>query len=93
MSTKKSAGSAKNLTDSQPKYLGVKIADGQAVKIGQIILRQRGTKIEAGKNVKVAKDHTIFAMKDGVVSFRNMRKVTFTGERVSKKAVDVVVAA
>ncbi len=93
MSTKKSAGSAKNLKDSQPKYLGVKIADGQAVKIGQIILRQRGTKIEAGKNVKIARDHTIFAMKDGVVSFRNMRKVTFTGERVSKKAVDVMVAA
>ena len=93
MSTKKSAGSAKNLKDSQPKYLGVKIADGQAVKIGQIILRQRGTKIEAGKNVKIARDHTIFARKDGVVSFRNMRKVTFTGERVSKKAVDVMVAA
>jgi large subunit ribosomal protein L27 len=93
MSTKKSAGSAKNLKDSQPKYLGVKITDGQTAKVGQIILRQRGTKIEAGKNVKIAKDHTIFAMKDGVVSFRNMRKVTFTGERVTKKAVDVVVAA
>jgi len=93
MSTKKSAGSAKNLKDSQPKYLGVKITDGQTAKVGQIILRQRGTKIEAGKNVKIAKDHTIFAMKEGVVSFRNMRKVTFTGERVTKKAVDVVVAA
>ena len=93
MSTKKSGGSAKNLKDSQPKYLGVKITDGQIAKIGQIILRQRGTKVEAGKNVKIAKDHTIFAMKDGVVAFRNVRKVTFTGQRVSKKAVDVVVAA
>ena len=93
MATKKSAGSAKNLKDSQPKYLGVKKADGQAVKTGQIIIRQRGTKIEAGKNVKIAKDHTIFAMADGVVSFRNMRKVTFTGERLTKKAVDVIVAA
>lgn len=93
MSTKKSAGSAKNLKDSQPKYLGVKITDGQAVKIGQIILRQRGTKVEAGKNVRIAKDHTIFSMVDGIVSFRNMRKITFTGERLSKKAVDVVVAA
>ena len=92
MSTKKSAGSAKNLKDSQPKYLGVKIADGQAVKIGQIILRQRGTKIEAGKNVKIARDHTIFAMKDGVVSFRNMRKVKFDGQKVTKKAVDVILA-
>lgn len=93
MATKKSAGSAKNLKDSQPKYLGVKITDGQAVKIGQIILRQRGSKVEAGKNVKIAKDHTIFAMTDGVVSFRNMRKVSFTGERISKKAVDVVASA
>lgn len=93
MSTKKSAGSAKNLKDSQPKYLGVKITDGQSAKIGQIILRQRGTKVEAGKNVKIAKDHTIFAMKDGVVSFRNVRKTKFNGKTVSKKAVDVMVAA
>ena len=92
MSTKKSAGSAKNLKDSQPKYLGVKITDGQAAKIGQIILRQRGTKVEAGKNVKIAKDHTIFAMKDGVVSFRNVRKTKFNGQTVSKKAVDVMIA-
>lgn len=92
MSTKKSGGSAKNLKDSQPKYLGVKKADGQAVKIGQIILRQRGTKIEAGKNVKIAKDHTIFAMADGVVSFRNMRKTKFDGQKVTKKAVDVMLA-
>ncbi len=92
MSTKKSGGSAKNLKDSQPQYLGVKKADGQAVKTGQIIVRQRGTKVEAGKNVKIAKDHTIFAMADGVVSFRNMRKVKFDGQKVTKKAVDVVLA-
>jgi len=93
MSTKKSAGSAKNLKDSQPKYLGVKITDGQAAKIGQIILRQRGTKVEAGKNVKIAKDHTIFAMKDGVVSFRNVRKTKSNGKTVRKKAVDIMIAA
>lgn len=92
MSTKKSAGSAKNLKDSQPKYLGVKRADGQEVKVGQIILRQRGSKVEAGKNVKIAKDHTIFAMADGIVSFRDMRKVRFNGHKVTKKAVDVVLA-
>ncbi|MES2749367.1 MAG: 50S ribosomal protein L27 [Patescibacteria group bacterium] len=92
MSTKKSGGSAKNLKDSQPQYLGVKKADGQSVKTGQIIVRQRGTKVEAGKNVKIAKDHTIFAMADGVVSFRNMRKVKFDGQKVTKKAVDVVLA-
>ncbi len=92
MATKKSAGSAKNLKDSQPKYLGVKRTDGQVVKTGQIIIRQRGSKIEAGKNVKMGKDHTIFAMVDGVVAFRNMRKTRFDGHRVEKKAVDVVTA-
>ena len=90
MAKKKAAGTAKNLRDSQPKYLGVKRADGQAVKVGEIIVRQRGTKIEAGKGVKVAKDHTLFAMSDGVVAFRNMRKIKFNGQKVTKKAVDVV---
>ncbi len=92
MSTKKAGGTAKNLRDSQPKYLGVKKADGQAVKIGHIIVRQRGTKIEAGKNVQVGKDHTLFAVAEGVVAFRNLRKKRFDGRIVSKKAVDVVVA-
>ncbi len=92
MATKKAGGTAKNLRDSQPKYLGVKRADGQKVKTGEIIVRQRGTKIEAGKGVKAGKDHTLFAMVDGVVSFRDMRKVRFDGKRVTKKAVDVVVA-
>lgn len=90
MSTKKAGGTAKNLTDSQPKYLGVKKGDGQSVKVGQAIVRQRGTKIEAGKNVRVATDHTLFAMSDGKVSFRTMRKTRFDGRMVTKKAVDVV---
>jgi large subunit ribosomal protein L27 len=93
MAKKKAAGTAKNLRDSQPKYLGVKRTDGQIVKIGQIIVRQRGTKIEAGKGVKVAKDHTLFATTDGVVAFRNMRKTRFNGQTVNKKAVDIVAAA
>lgn len=92
MSTKKSAGSSKNLRDSQPKYLGVKRADGQKVKTGEVIVRQRGTRIEAGKGVKVGRDHTLFAMTDGVVSFRDARKVRFNGKRVSKKTVDVIAA-
>lgn len=93
MAKKKAGGTAKNLRDSQPKFLGVKRADGQAVKVGEIIVRQRGTKIEAGKGVKVAKDHTLFAMTDGVVAFRNMRKTKFNGQTANKKAVDVVAAA
>ena len=90
MATKKAAGSAKNLTDSKPKYLGVKRADGQAVSTGQIIVRQRGTRIEAGKNVRVGKDHTLYAAKNGRVSFGNMRKVTFTGKVLTKKKVAVI---
>lgn len=90
MATKKAGGTAKNLRDSQPKMLGVKRADGQTVKPGEIIVRQRGTKIQAGKGVRVGRDHTIFAITDGVVSFKNVRKIRFNGQRVSKKEVDVV---
>lgn len=90
MATKKAGGSAKNLTDSNPQYLGVKRGDGQYVKVGEVIVRQRGTKIEAGKNVSVGKDHTLFAAKAGKVLFGNMRKTSFTGKTIVKKKVGVV---
>ncbi len=90
MATKKAGGSAKNLRDSQAKYLGVKRADGTAVKAGEIIVRQRGTHIVPGKNVKVGRDHTLFAIRPGVVSFKNVRKMHFDGKLVTKKAVSVV---
>lgn len=89
MSTKKAGGSAKNLRDSQPKYLGVKRADGQAVKTGEVIVRQRGTKIVAGPNVRVAKDHTLYASVDGTVKFTNTRKTRFDGQSLPKKVVSV----
>lgn len=92
MAHRKAGGSAKNLNDSKAKYLGVKRADGQRVKVGEVIVRQRGTKIEAGKNVKVGTDHTLFALTEGVVSFRNMRKTRFDGTTKTKKVVDVVPA-
>ena len=69
MAHTKAGGSAKNLRDSNPKYLGVKRADGQKVSTGDIIVRQRGTAIMAGKNVGVGKDHTLFATADGHVEF------------------------
>ena len=78
------------MRDSNPKYLGVKLADGATAKPGAIIVRQRGTKIEAGKNVKVGKDHTLFSIADGKVSFRTRRKTTFTGRLMQKKVVDVI---
>jgi large subunit ribosomal protein L27 len=92
MATKKAAGTAKNLRDSQPKFLGVKRADGQEIAIGQVIVRQRGTKIEAGKNVKVGHDHTLYSMVIGKVLFRSRRKTNFDGRVVQKKVVDVVPA-
>lgn len=92
MATKKAAGTSKNLRDSQPKYLGIKKTAGETVNVGQVIVRQRGTKIEAGAGVKVGKDHTLFAMIQGVVSFKNIRKTRFNGNRVSKKAVEVIAA-
>lgn len=92
MAHRKAGGSAKNLKDSNPKYLGVKRADGAKVSAGEIIVRQRGTKIEAGKNVKVGKDHTLFATVAGIVTFRDIRKKRFDGQVKNKKAVDVVTA-
>lgn len=92
MSTKRSGGSTKNLRDSQPKYLGVKRADGQAVGTGEVIVRQRGTKIEAGNNVKVGKDHTLYAVAAGIVSFKEMRKTRFDGKTVTKKVAHVLAA-
>ena len=90
MSTKKAGGSSKNLRDSKPKYLGVKSAAGSTVKGGQIIVRQRGTRFAPGKNVKIGKDHTIFAISDGTVVFRTTRKKRFDGKVLAKKTVDVV---
>lgn len=89
MSTKRSGGSSKNLRDSQPKYLGVKRADGQTVKSGEVIVRQRGTKIEAGKNVKVGRDHTLYAVAEGTVTFSHKRKTRFDGKVVTKKVAAV----
>ncbi|EEG78131.1 ribosomal protein L27 [Dethiobacter alkaliphilus AHT 1] len=66
---KKGVGSSRNGRDSNPKYLGVKRADGQEVSAGSILVRQRGTKIHPGSNVGRGKDDTLFALVDGVVSF------------------------
>lgn len=90
MAHRKAGGSAKNLRDSNPKYLGVKLYDGSTAKAGSVIIRQRGTKIEAGKNVGVGKDHTLFALKDGKVSFGKKRKISFNGKTVVKKTVAVL---
>ena len=71
---KKGQGTSKNGRDSNSKRLGVKCADGQVVTAGSIIIRQRGTKINAGKNVGIGKDYTLFALADGKVKFENETK-------------------
>ena len=73
MAHKKGGGSTKNGRDPHSKRLGVKVFGGQRVKAGNIIIRQRGTKIAPGKNVGIGKDYTIFALKDGVVKFEYKR--------------------
>ena len=78
MAHKKGVGSSRNGRDSNSKRLGVKLFDGEIVRTGGIIVRQRGTRIHAGDNVGVGRDHTLFALTDGTVKFapyaRNRRK-------------------
>lgn len=89
MATRKAAGTAKNLRDSNPKYLGVKLSDGDRAQIGSVLVRQRGTKIMPGKNVGTGRDHTLFALKSGMVKFASKRKQGFNGKTVMKKIVNV----
>ena len=90
MAHKKAGGTAKNLRDSKPKFLGVKIFDGQNAKTGAIIVRQRGTRMLAGKNVKMGRDHTLFAAKEGTVKFTKKRKINFDGQSKTLPVVSVV---
>lgn len=74
MAHKKGVGSSKNGRESESKRLGIKIFGGQSAKAGNIIVRQRGTAHHPGKNVGLGKDHTIFALVDGVVEFKKGRQ-------------------
>lgn len=90
MAHRKAGGSTTNVRDSNPKYLGTKLYDGQKTKVGSIIVRQRGTKILPGTNVGLGKDHTLFALKEGTVQFGSKRKVGFNGKTVKKTIVNVM---
>ncbi len=89
MAHRKAGGTAKNLRDSNPQYLGIKLYDGEKAQSGSIIVRQRGTTVMAGANVGLGKDHTLFALKDGIVKFGSRRKTSFNGKTVVKKVVNV----
>lgn len=73
MAHKKGVGSSKNGRESESKRLGVKIYGGQFAKAGNIIVRQRGTQHHAGENMGLGKDHTLFALVDGIVEFRKRK--------------------
>ncbi len=75
MAHKTGQGSTRNGRDSNPKYLGVKRFGGQFVRAGNIIVRQRGTKFRPGRHVGLGRDHTLFALVDGVVEFASRRRV------------------
>ena len=89
MATRKAPGSAKNLTDSKPKYLGTKLYAGEMAAAGAIIVRQRGTKILPGKNVGLGRDHTLFALAYGKVSFTERRMKHLDGTIKRKKVANV----
>ena len=74
MAHKKGVGSSRNGRDSRPKMLGVKSGDGQIVRPGTILVRQRGTQFHPGNNVGMGRDHTLFSMIDGFVKFENKSK-------------------
>ena len=90
MSTKKSGGSTRLGRDSNPQYLGVKINDNQAVKTGQIIIRQRGTKFRPGDNTKLGSDDTVFSLINGFVRFTTKKVKKFDGSQRLVKVVNVV---
>lgn len=89
MAHRKAGGTASNLRDSESKRLGVKLFGGQKVRKGNILVRQRGTKWDAGEGVMVGKDHTLFAVKDGHVAFSQKKKTCFTGKSKRKTVVSI----
>mgnify|MGYP003418374648 CR=1 FL=1 len=90
MAHRKAGGTARNLKDSNPKYLGTKLYAGEKAQAGSIIIRQRGTVILPGTNTKLGKDHTIFSLVEGTIKFGTKRKTNFNGTTSVKKVVHVI---
>jgi len=89
MAHKKAGGSAKNLRDSKPKYRGVKVFGGQTATAGNIIIRQKWSKYECGKNTYEGKDFSIHAKIDGIVTFSKKKVGRFDGRKYLKTVVDI----
>ncbi len=93
MSHKKAGGSTRLGRDSNAQRLGVKVHDGEVINNGSIIVRQRGSRFNAGKNVLKGKDDTLFASATGKVKFSEHKKMRFDGKLKNAKFVEVVVMA
>lgn len=93
MAHKKAGGSSKNGRDSHAKRLGVKASGGKFISAGSIIARQRGTRFMPGSNVGVGRDHTIFALIEGTVGFKQKRIRKFDGRAQTQVFVHVIPAA
>lgn len=89
MATRKAAGTAKNLKDSNAQYLGVKKYAGEKVEAGNIIVRQRGSKILAGRGTAYGKDYTVYAITEGKVVYSDRRMKHFDGSMKTKKVANV----
>ncbi len=90
MATKKAGGSTRLGRDSNPKYLGTKVGDGQMVNAGQVLVRQRGTRIHPGKNVKRGADDTLFSVIKGRVKFTQKKRTRFDGHLKLTKFVSIL---
>lgn len=89
MAKTKAAGGTKLGRDSRPKFLGVKAYDGESVKIGSVLIRQRGTRFIAGNNVKTGRDCTLYSAAEGVVTFSTKKKTGYDGRQRIAKIVNV----
>jgi len=92
MAHKKAGGSTRLGRDSNPQYLGTKTGDGQAVRPGQVLVRQRGTKIYPGKNVKRGGDDTLYALIAGIVKFTTKKVKRFDGSLKKRRFANIVPA-
>ena len=90
MAKTKATGTSRLGRTSLPKYLGVKLFEGEKTKPGMIIIKQRGTKFLPGKNVKRGRDDTLYALKEGVVKFSTKRKKSFNNSQRIAKIVSVL---
>ncbi|HOK17185.1 MAG TPA: 50S ribosomal protein L27 [Candidatus Paceibacterota bacterium] len=90
MAHTKSGGSTRLGRDSTAKRLGVKKFDGELVKPGNVLIKQRGTKWYPGKNTRISKDDTIYAIKEGIVKFEEKRKYSFVGKKKKVSVVNVI---